>query len=148
MLKWRVHRALLGAKLEPYLGFVHSEQHGKPSLVCDFMELYRYLIDDFVVQFSQSIKPKDFVVIDERTTRKRWGKREYLNASKTRELERSFDRLLEGWVEIPRIRYGSRQTLETLIYEEALLLAKYLRDEITNWIPRIAYTTAMEMMNK
>jgi CRISPR-associated protein Cas1 len=41
MLKWRVHRAILGAKMEPYLGFVHSEQHGKPSLVCDLMELYR-----------------------------------------------------------------------------------------------------------
>ena len=27
---------MLIAKLEPYLGFLHSEQHGKPSLVCDF----------------------------------------------------------------------------------------------------------------
>jgi CRISPR-associated protein Cas1 len=136
-LKWRVHRAILGAKLEPYLGFVHSEQHGKPSLVCDLMELYRYLVDDFVIRFSQSLKSKDFVMKGERTTRKRWGKREYLNSSKTRELEQGLDELFEGMVEVPRIRYGSRQALETLIDEEALLLAKYLRGEKKAWAPRI-----------
>jgi CRISP-associated protein Cas1 len=45
-LSWKVHKALVTAKLEPYLGFLHSEQYGKPSLVCDVMELYRFLIDD------------------------------------------------------------------------------------------------------
>jgi hypothetical protein len=46
--------------------------------------------------------------------------------------------LFERWVEIPRIRYGSRQTLEILINEEALLLAKFLRGERERWMPRIA----------
>jgi CRISPR-associated endonuclease Cas1 len=31
MLSWKVHRAIVKAKLEPYLGFLHSLQHGKPS---------------------------------------------------------------------------------------------------------------------
>lgn len=137
MLKWRVHRAILGAKLEPYLGFVHSEQFGKPSLVCDLMELYRYQVDDFLIGFCQGLSKKDFIVKGERTTRKRWGKREYLNGTRTKELERGLDGSFEGWVEVPRIRYGSRQTLETLINEEALLLAKYLRGEIKDWIPRV-----------
>ncbi len=137
LLKWRVHRALFGAKLEPYLGFVHFEQHGKPSLVCDFMELYRYLVDDFLVGFLGTVGKRDFVMKDERTTRKRRGKREYLNGSKMRELVRGLDDLFEGWVEVPRIRHGYRQTLETLINEEAQLLAKYLRDERKSWIPRI-----------
>ena len=74
----------------------------------------------------------------ERTTRKRWGKREYLNGARTRELERGLDELFEGWVEVPRVRHGSRQKLETLINEEAQLLAMYLRDERKTWIPRIA----------
>ena len=39
--------------------------------------------------------------------------------------------------EIPRIRHGKRQTLDTLINEEALLLAKYLRNERKEWNPRI-----------
>ena len=41
-------------------------------------------------------------------------------------------------VEIPRIRYGKRQTLDTRISEETLLLAKYLRNEKKEWNPRIA----------
>ena len=66
------------------------------------------------------------------------GKREFLNDSKTRELERGLDELFEGMVEVPRIRHGSRQKLETLINEEAQLLAKYIRDESKTWIPRLS----------
>jgi hypothetical protein len=33
---------------------------------------------------------------------------------------------------------GEKQELETLINEEALLFAKYLRNERETWIPRIA----------
>lgn len=36
------------------------------------------------------------MVKGERTTRKRWGKREYLNGSKTRELERGLDKVFSG----------------------------------------------------
>jgi len=43
---------------------------------------------------------------------------------------------LESTVEIPRIRHGKRQTLDTLITEEALLLAKFLRNEKKDWVPR------------
>ena len=39
-------------------------------------------------------------------------------------------------VEIPRIKVGKKQTIETLINEEALLLAKFLRNERIDWIPR------------
>ena len=48
----------------------------------------------------------------------------------------------ESKVEVPRIRVGRIQTIETLINEEALLLAKYLRYERITWIPRIAHTIA------
>ena len=36
-----------------------------------------------------------------------------------------------------RIRNGKHQTLETLINEEALLLAKYPRGEDKGWVPRV-----------
>jgi CRISPR/Cas system-associated endonuclease Cas1 len=62
MLSWKVHRALIKAKLEPYLGFLHSTQHGKPSLVCDVQELYRHYVDDFLIQYCQGLRQKDFVV--------------------------------------------------------------------------------------
>lgn len=91
---------------------------------------------------------KDFTVKGERTTRKRWGKREYLNGSKTRELERGLNELFGGMVEVPRIRHGSRQALETLINEEAQLLAKYLRDERKTWIPRIGLNTSASAVSE
>jgi hypothetical protein len=43
----------------------------------------------------------------------------------------------EATVKIPRVRVGIRQTIETLVNEEALLLAKYIRKEKVNWKPRI-----------
>jgi hypothetical protein len=54
---------------------------------------------------------------------------------------RDFSRKLNGWfeanAEIPRIKVGERQKIETLINEEAFLFAKYLRGEKTHWNPRI-----------
>jgi len=41
-------------------------------------------------------------------------------------------------VEIPRMRIGKKQTIETLINEEALLLVKFLRDELKIWRPGIS----------
>jgi CRISPR-associated protein Cas1 len=135
-LSWKVHRALIRAKLEPYLGFIHSMQYGKPSLVCDFQELYRYLIDDFVIQYCQKIAIKDFITKSETSTRNKKGKREYLNDLKTKDMMDQLNDYFESMVEIPRIKVGERQTIETLINEEALLLAKYLRGEKELWIPR------------
>jgi hypothetical protein len=40
-------------------------------------------------------------------------------------------------VNVPRIMHGNRQSIDTLINEEALLFAKYLRHEIKEWQPRI-----------
>jgi hypothetical protein len=40
-------------------------------------------------------------------------------------------------VEVPRIRHGSEQSIDTLINEEAYLFAKFLRHERETWVPRI-----------
>ena len=48
----------------------------------------------------------------------------------------SLSSLFEKKVGIPRIRYGKKQTFDTLINEEALLLAKFPRRERETWIPR------------
>jgi CRISPR-associated protein Cas1 len=137
VLSWKVHRALIKAKLEPYLGFLHSVQFGKPSLICDMQELYRYLIDDFVIQFSQTLRKKDFIIKTESVSKKRLGKREYINDKQTRRMMKELQDYMESMIEVPLIRHGKRQRLETLINEEALLLAKYLRNEIDYWIPRL-----------
>ena len=40
-------------------------------------------------------------------------------------------------VNVPRIMRGEKQQIETLISEEALLFAKYLRNERPTWNPRV-----------
>jgi len=139
MLRWKVHRAVIRAKLEPYLGFLHSVQYGKPSLVCDLQELYRYLVDDFVIQFCQGLRKKDFTVKNESVSRKKKGKRVYLNDADTRHMMKELQEYFESKIEIPLIRHGKRQRIETLINEEALLLATYLRGERKTWVPRVAF---------
>jgi len=84
------------------------------------------------------LRKKDFVMKYESFSKRRKEKREFLIDSLTNELLRGLNAYLESKVEVPRIRHGSKQTLETLINEEALLLAKYLRNERKTWIPRIA----------
>lgn len=112
-------------------------QYGKPSLVCDLQELYRYLVDDFMIQFCQDLKDKDFTVKSESVSRSSKGKREYLNDAETRCMMKELQEYFESGINIPLIRHGSRQRIETLINEEALLLVKYLRDEKNTWNPRI-----------
>jgi hypothetical protein len=73
----------------------------------------------------------------ENFSKHRKAKREYLNDSLTSDLSHRLNLFFESKVDIPRIMHGQRQSVETLINEEALLLAKYLRGETETWIPRI-----------
>jgi len=70
--------------------------------------------------------------------RLKMGKRIHLCEFETDSLADGLNGVFNREVEIPRIRHGKRQTLDTLINEEALLLAKFLRKERKEWIPRIA----------
>jgi hypothetical protein len=76
------------------------------------------------------------IVKAENLGRKKKGKREYLNNQLTRDFMRKLAKLLESTVEVPRIKVGKKQTIETLINEEALVFAKYLRNTINEWNPR------------
>ena len=66
------------------------------------------------------------------------GKRIHLCEYEADNLADGLNNLFNRTVEIPRIRHGKRQTFDTLITEEALLLAKFLRNERENWIPRVS----------
>jgi CRISPR-associated endonuclease Cas1 len=137
LLFWKCYRALSKAHLETHLGFVHVLKWARPSLVCDFEELYRYLIDDFLIRFSKSMKPNDFAARTILFNDKK-GKRMYLNKTKTNELLSGVHDYFRSIVNVPRIKMGKRQEIESLINEEAFLLAKYMMDEKPNWTPRIA----------
>jgi hypothetical protein len=51
--------------------------------------------------------------------------------------KKKLNSFFESIVELPRIKHGNKQTVETLINEEALLMAKYIRNERPLWVSRI-----------
>jgi len=130
ILAWEVHKALVKAKLEPYLGFLYSNQMAKLSLVCDFQELCRYLIDDFLVNYCQRISKRDLMMKTEPASHGKKGKREYLSDSETKILLIEINRYFVSRVEVRRIRNGEHQSDETLINEEARLFEKCLRKRL------------------
>jgi CRISPR/Cas system-associated endonuclease Cas1 len=104
------------------------------------MEVYRYLIDDTIISFCRDVNSKDFVFKKEKRANKQ-AKRQYLNKKMEKAFTAKLDALFQSIVEIPRLKVGKRQEVETLINEEALLLAKYLRNERKEWKTRIANLT-------
>jgi len=56
------------------------------------------------------------------------------------DLVKTLNQYLQNEVRFPRIRIGEQQEIETLINEEVLLFAEYLRNETKDWIPRIGAT--------
>jgi uncharacterized protein YggL (DUF469 family) len=58
---------------------------------------------------------------------RRMGKKIHLCEYETDELAEALNGLFDRVVAIPRIRHGFKQTLDTLISEEALLFAKFLK---------------------
>ncbi len=119
-------------------GVLHTVQTGKPRLVCDFQELYRYLIDDYLIQRCRKLRKKDFVLVTDFMMRLRMGKRIHLCELEADSLSEGLAGLFSHEINISRIKYGKKQTLDTLINEEELLLAQYFRGEKETWIPRIA----------
>ena len=53
------------------------------------MELYPYLIDDFVIQFCHNLQKKDFTIKSEDFSTNKNGKRAYLNDSLTHNLAKA-----------------------------------------------------------
>jgi len=137
ILFWKCYRGLIQAHLEPYLGYLHKMEFGRPSMVCDFIELYRHLIDGFLIEYCKKLGPSDFIAKTEKKSKRR-GKRIYLNDAQTIDLISKLHDYFLRKVYIPRVRRGKRQELETLINEEAFLIGRYLRLKDESWVPRIA----------
>ena len=97
---------------------------------------FRLDCHEFAVSYGESNDWLVFARANYSANRK--GKRQYLNETKKRDLLNRLNKYFEKRVTIPGIRRGEHEEIETLINEEALLLARYLRNEIQEWNPRIA----------
>jgi hypothetical protein len=66
---------------------------GKPSLICDSQELYRYLVEDLLIPYFHKRGKEDFIMKNEDFSMNLTGKREYLNDSLTHSLAKALPRM-------------------------------------------------------
>lgn len=81
--------------------------------MCDFKGIHRCLIDAFLIQYCEKLSERDFTFKTEKASGRKKGKREYLNDVNSKFLIRELNGFFESNVEIPRMKVGKRQTLET-----------------------------------
>jgi len=126
VLKGEVYKAVLGAHLDPYLGYLHSIQFAKPSLVCDIQEIFRTLIEDFLITYHQNLEPESF---------EQKGKRYFLKPDEKLKLILDVNRLFKKKVPYKRRNYSKTTMIRTIIKEEPTKLAQYLRKNKANYEP-------------
>jgi CRISPR-associated protein Cas1 len=121
VLKGEVYRGVMYAHLDPYLGYLHSIQFAKPSLVCDIQEIFRSLIDEFLINYSQKLSEDSF---------ENKNGRMFLKQKEAYKLIKGINKLLDKRIERQRIKnYGKYSTIRTAIREEPIKLAQHLRME-------------------
>lgn len=87
------------------------------------------MIDDYLIERCHTLRKKDFVLVTDFMMKLKMGKRAYLCEFESDGLAEGLTSLFDRIVNVARIKHGNRQMIHTLISEEALLLAKYLRKE-------------------
>ena len=132
VLKWEVYKSVINAHLDPYLGFLHSMQHGKPSLVCDLQEPYRPLIDGFLVNYCKHLEKKDFEAKYDGNK-----PRIFLKHKESSKMISSLNSFLNFRIKKQRARkFGTSSKIKTIIREDVEELGKYITKNIHGWVPQ------------
>jgi CRISPR-associated protein Cas1 len=133
VLRWEVYKSILDAHLDPYLGYLHSIEHSKPSLVCDIQEPYRAWIDAFLVEYCHELSSRDL------EAKYHQGKpRIFLKHPESSRLIAELNTYLSRRAGKQRThKYGSSSRLKTIIQEDTEQLARYIRGDLNAWMPTI-----------
>lgn len=128
LLRHDVQSALETVGLDPYVGFLHRDRPGRPSLALDLMEELRpYLADRLVLSLinRKQVTPRGFVVSESEGVRMTDETRKVvLGAWQQRKREEVVHPFLEERIEIGLIPHA-----------QALLLARYVRGDLEEYPP-------------
>lgn len=127
LLQHQVHAAVSIVGFDPYVGFLHSSQYGKPALSLDLMEEFRPVVADSVAQTiinNAMLKPGDF---DSQMGAVR------MSDSARRVFLGKFEERLN--TEIIHPVFGTRVTYRRCIEMQARLAGKVLQGEIPSYPP-------------
>lgn len=118
---------------DPYLGYLHCQHYGRPSLALDVMEEFRPLIVDGSILKainSRILKPDDFVS-------EPLSEVVYLSPEGRREFLKLYEQKKQSKFKHPVL--GRKCTYQEAFEIQARLLAKYLMGEIDKYPPLVLY---------
>lgn len=128
LLAREIEAALISVGLDPYVGFLHTDRPGRISLALDIMEEFRAVfVDRFVLTLInlRQITKKDFIkkesgaIVLTDNARKlflsEWQKRKYEN-------------VIHPFL-------GEKVRIGLFPYIQAIILSRYLRNEIETYVP-------------
>jgi CRISPR-associated protein Cas1 len=127
MLLKDVTSALLVVGLDPYIGFLHSAKHGRPSLALDLMEEFRPVLADSVALTlinKQMLTPRDFVS---------WGGSCLLTEAGRKTFFQAWEQRRKTEVIQPLFKY--RCSYQRVLEVQARQLAGVLRGEFDRYQP-------------
>lgn len=126
LLSHDIRSALNSVGLDPYVGFLHTDRPGRPSLALDLMEELRaYMVDRFVLSIvnKRQVRPSDFVEYGEESIRlKDEARKDLISLWQKRKKE-----------ELTHPYLGERIPLGLLPYTQAMLLARAIRGELEDY---------------
>lgn len=119
------------AGFDPYVGYLHCERYGRPSLALDLMEEFRPLVVDAVVLSAlnkQLLKAEDFVKepISNAVSLTKEGRKTFLHLYAQKKLS-----------EFKHPVLGRKCSYQEAFELQARLLAKYLMGEIEKYPPLV-----------
>lgn len=77
------------------------------ACVRDFIEIYHYLIDDFLLDYCRGLRVKDFIEKSVVANRNKMGKREYLRDKLTKGLMKDLEGLFKSKLIFPESKLGT-----------------------------------------
>lgn len=131
LLRHDVQSAVNVVGFDPYLGYLHVQRYGRPSLALDLMEEFRPLVVDAVVLSAlnrRSLTPADFTVepLSGAVALSNEGRRTFL---------RLYEQKKQSRFKHPVM--GRQCTYQEAFEWQARLLAKYLLGEIEQYPPLV-----------
>ena len=131
LLRHDVESALNIVGFDPYLGYLHTQRYGRPSLALDLMEEFRPLVVDAMVLAAinkRSLTPADF------TTEPLSGAVSLADAGR-RTFLRLYEQKKQSQFKHPVM--GKQCTYQAAFEIQARLLAKYLMGETEQYPPLV-----------
>ncbi|MDB9445035.1 type I-D CRISPR-associated endonuclease Cas1d [Anabaena sp. CS-542/02] len=131
LLRHDIQAALNIVGFDPYLGYLHTERYGRPSLALDLMEEFRPLIVDAVVLTAinrRMLTPKDFITepLSHAVSLTKEGLHVFLRLYQEKKLTKFKHPVFEK-------QYTYQESFEI----QGRLLGKYLMGEIDKYPPLV-----------